>query len=296
MSNCGSHARTPEADSTIRHIIGIIDTPHTSEQLRSLAVRHELESLVAALAEGVHHPAIVTALLLASTTLSKKDHRLKRKTRILKGQFAALESDDRGLHESRGSACEIVAWRLLAHFSEHEVIDQLLCDLSPPTSTVNEASDTEAGLIDGTARDNGVIQAPVDEHTRLLSCQSSPDCQHSEFARFDSSLGTYRTDGATPPILDEEDIISSFNGLNALEIAAVAEAKDFLSQRVVQKIVNGIWYGEIVFWESLSVHTKKKAQLYNERYVRRQCRSIGGWPATVLYRTAIYRDTPHTSS
>ena len=65
--------------------------------------------------------------------------------------------------------------------------------------------------------------------------------------------------------LSEEDPTSSFVGLNALEIAAIANAKKFMSQRVVQKIVNDIWSGHIVFWESLSVHSRKKAHIYNQR-------------------------------
>lgn len=63
----------------------------------------------------------------------------------------------------------------------------------------------------------------------------------------------------------DEDPSWPFTGLNALEIAGVANAKKFLAQPIVQKIVYGIWTGEISFWESLSVHTKKKAQFYNKR-------------------------------
>lgn len=37
-----------------------------------------------------------------------------------------------------------------------------------------------------------------------------------------------------------EDPTSSFTGLNGLEIAAVADCKKFMSQRIVQKIVHGI--------------------------------------------------------
>lgn len=64
---------------------------------------------------------------------------------------------------------------------------------------------------------------------------------------------------------EEEDPTSSFTGLNGLEIAAVADCKKFLSQRIVQKIVTGIWNGDITFWESLSEHTQKKPQFYNKR-------------------------------
>lgn len=48
---------------------------------------------------------------------------------------------------------------------------------------------------------------------------------------------------------EEEDPTKPFVTLNALEIAAVADAKRFLSQHVVQKIVTGIWNGDIVFWD-----------------------------------------------
>jgi hypothetical protein len=53
--------------------------------------------------------------------------------------------------------------------------------------------------------------------------------------------------------------------LNALEIATIAHAKRFLSQRVVQRVVDDIWKGEIVFWDSLTVHSTKKPQLFNRR-------------------------------
>lgn len=65
---------------------------------------------------------------------------------------------------------------------------------------------------------------------------------------------------------EEEDPTSSFAGLNGLEIAAVADCKKFLSQGIVQKIVTGIWTGDITFWESLSEHTTKKPQFYSKRY------------------------------
>jgi hypothetical protein len=62
---------------------------------------------------------------------------------------------------------------------------------------------------------------------------------------------------------EEEDPTKPFVNLNALEIAAVADAKRFLSQAVVQKIITGIWNGDIIFWDRLSVHTEKKPRFYN---------------------------------
>ena len=71
---------------------------------------------------------------------------------------------------------------------------------------------------------------------------------------------------------EEDEPLSLFIGLNALEIAAVANAKQFLSQRVVQKVVDDIWNGRIIFWESLSVHSKKKAKIYNKGRADPYCR------------------------
>lgn len=177
-----------------------------------------------------------------------------------------MEPDDRGLHETRGLACEVVAWRLLTYFSEREVIDHLLYEFPNSTPTSNEVSDAEQGLFNGPANNSGESLASSDEHTRLLSGQAPS--QRPGPVGTGSSIDSDRTDDTTTSSLDEDNDSSAFNGLNALEIAAVAGAKTFLSQRVVQKVVNGIWCGDIVFWESLSVHTKKKAQLYNDRYVR----------------------------
>ena len=63
----------------------------------------------------------------------------------------------------------------------------------------------------------------------------------------------------------EEDPTTPFIHLNALEIAAIANAKRFLSQNVVQKIITGIWNGHIIFWDSLSVHSTKKPRFYNPK-------------------------------
>jgi hypothetical protein len=62
---------------------------------------------------------------------------------------------------------------------------------------------------------------------------------------------------------DDDDPTVPFTSLNALEIAAIADAKRFLSQHVVQKIITGIWNGDIIFWEALSVHAEKKPRYYN---------------------------------
>ena len=64
---------------------------------------------------------------------------------------------------------------------------------------------------------------------------------------------------------DDRDPVVAFNNLNAMEIAAVAKAKRFLSQHVVQKIITGIWNGDIIFWDSLSVHSTKQPRFYDPK-------------------------------
>lgn len=71
---------------------------------------------------------------------------------------------------------------------------------------------------------------------------------------------------------EENDPTAPFIHLNALEIAAIADAKRFLSQHVVQKIITGIWSGEIIFWDRLSVHSVKKPRFYNPHTADPFCR------------------------
>lgn len=169
-----------------------------------------------------------------------------------------MGSDDSGTWEARGFACEIVAWRFLTHLSEKEAIDYLLHELPKPNSSSQESLDSDDS---GPGRprsraDNGYLN----EHSPLLRNQmgvSDRPGLHQFERRYQAQTGD----------LTEDDPTASFVGLNALEIAAIADAKKFLSQKVVQKIVDDIWSGNIVFWDSLSVGTSKHAQLFNKRYV-----------------------------
>ena len=172
--------------------------------------------------------------------------------RVLKWHFASLEDDDHGVNQSRGYACEIVAWRFLTHLSQHELIDHLLCEL-PAISYASEQN-----YINNT---NGDI-----EYGAHIERRSDADERVNLLADIDSSRNEPPSQENQPADSETEDPTAVFVGLNALEIAAVAGAKKFLSQRVVQKIVNDIWLGDIVFWDRLSIETKKKAQIYNKRY------------------------------
>jgi hypothetical protein len=181
--------------------------------------------------------------------------------RALKYHFSSLEPDDRGLNQARGLACEIVAWRFLSELSERDAIDLLLFELPPITPDQDETDDEESNT-NGSTRPATSRQNTSDERTALLAKKSLE--RRRKALSSVSNLGTY-TFEAGPGISDDE-LSAPFAGLNALEIAVVGESKKFLSQRSVQKVLTGIWSGKIVFWESLSVHTVKKAHLYNKRF------------------------------
>ena len=188
--------------------------------------------------------------------------------RTLKWHFSVLEPDDRGLNETRANACEIISWRFLTRLSGRDAVEFCLYELPPP-----ETPDDEELPVARNCNNPGSTEP--NEGSPLLPQHRAPDHSHprpstsrstrQQLMRTVTRLGGHIFADTEGEEEEEEDPTSSFTGLNALEIAAVADAKKFLSQRLVQKIIYGIWTGEIVFWESLSVHTQKKAQFYNKR-------------------------------
>jgi hypothetical protein len=188
--------------------------------------------------------------------------------RILKWQFETFPDDELGLNESRGYACEFVAWQFLTSLSRRETIVFLLQELPDPrrgSVTDSEAERGSSGFA-GPALENDRLPRPSDERSPLLS-DPAPDLSrtfgaiHRDNPALSRAGGTESTVGEA--FTDEQ--YSLFYGLNALEIAAIAHAKKFLSQNVVQKIIDDIWKGEIVFWDSLSLHAKKTPHILNKR-------------------------------
>jgi hypothetical protein len=169
--------------------------------------------------------------------------------RALKGHFSALEeaSDEPGVNEARGYACEHVAWLFLSNLADRDVIDFLLLEL--PAISSSSDGDTEGGL--RSHGQNGSNAHDASEHTPLLEAATEgyfgSGNQMAANARFSS-------------------LTSQCENLSALEIAAVSGAKKFLSQRPIQKVINGLWRGDIVFWETLSVSSVKKPQRYNRNH------------------------------
>ncbi|KAK0253832.1 hypothetical protein LTS09_011136 [Friedmanniomyces endolithicus] len=213
-----------------------IQTPQTWEELRTVLYSKHLKPLVTYLVDETHHPAVVNALL------------------ALKWHFATVAADDdRGVGRARGLACELIAWRFVTHLTEPDAID-FLCYELPAVSKVGNTQ-TPNGL-DGTEE-----ALPVPETTPLLDGgRAEPD---QSFA--DEDEETTSPDEAT-------SFASFFAGLNALEIAAVADAKKFLCQKSIQRVVDGIWKGDITFWETFGQHSTKQAKVYSERRSDPFCR------------------------
>lgn len=181
-------------------------------------------------------------------------------TRILKWDFTNAVDDDWGLNESRGSACEFIAWQFLCHLDQRETIEFLLVELPIPRRNSTNLFEVERG----TPR---VAPAGDVETTPLLSRSPTPLDLLGHGKRNAAPSGGRDSPGTGNANEEAYDIsrYTQFFGLNALEIAVISQAKRFLSQRVVQRVVNDIWNGEIVFWDSLTVHSTKKPHLFNRR-------------------------------
>ncbi|KAL3471127.1 hypothetical protein BJX99DRAFT_238111 [Aspergillus californicus] len=208
----------------------IVEVWYTFEEIKS-SPDPRLRLLVNSLAENSHNPCIVSALM------------------ILKWKFDKAAEHDGGPNESRGYACEYIAWQFLCHLNRRELIEYLLEELKGPQQHTTSVDQVETGTfsLPGSAPDRSTQD---NESTPLLSSSFESRQQETSDYIYNASC------------VEE---LSMFDGLNALEIATIAYAKKFLSQRVVQKVVNNIWNGEIVFWDSLSVHSTKKPQVFNKR-------------------------------
>lgn len=258
--------------------------PSTFEQLRTTSAGDRLRALVTHLSITCDNPCIVNALL------------------ALKWHYGAANGD-RGLFDARANACEIVAWRFLTHLSERDAVDFCLYEIPgtkrapggvsaasvAAIAPITPPNDEEAGSPTRVSTSSRV----VDENSPLLSQMWSSNTDGDRAGKRRTGAGSRRyqllqsisrltmsmhrghvhdegdecddsdDDSENDDDDDEQDPTAPFVNLNALEIAAVADAKRFLSQNVVQKIITGIWNGDIVFWDRLAVDAVKKPRFYN---------------------------------
>ena len=173
-------------------------------------------------------------------------------------------SDERGLNETRANGCEIVAWRFLTRLSERDAVDYCLYEIP--------AADEAEAIRIGNDPENGAAneRSPLLTHgnqpwsgtnaSRVSLQRAGSTKIKSQILQSLSKLTMSMTFDADDD--DELDPTASFTNLNALEIAAIADAKRFLSQHVVQKIITGIWNGDIIFWDTLSVVSEKRPRYY----------------------------------
>lgn len=164
------------------------------------------------------------------------------------------------MNDARANACEIVAWRFLTHLSEREAVDYCLYEIPDPKYSGSRSPTDE--------------EATIDERSALLgqaiqSTANSARCALNQTRNNKRNLLLHSISRLTMSMTgdddeeEEEDPTAHFTNLNALEIAAIADAKRFLSQAIVQKIITGIWKGDIIFWDTLAVHSVKKPRFYN---------------------------------
>jgi hypothetical protein len=118
--------------------------------------------------------------------------------------------------------------------SERDAIDYLCTDLVQRNST----------------NDDGSQLSSSGEETPLLNEELQPD-----------NLQTDDVSDAQAGAVSPKD----YQQLNALEIAAVCEAKKFMSQRAVQRIIDGLWKGDIMLWQTMSPHAVKRATLHHSQ-------------------------------
>lgn len=179
--------------------------------------------------------------------------------RALKVHFTALEdgNDEPGVNEARAYACEIVAWQFVGNLTPRDAIDYLLFEL-PPTFPL-DLSETNADPQSSAAHEDDTFH--LTEEARLLRGR-----QTSYY-----STNTVQAESVASPARSDE-FTAQFEKLNALEIAAISNSKRFLSQRPVQNIINGLWRGDIVFWNALGSNSVRRPQLYNYRNADPFCR------------------------
>lgn len=198
------------------------------------------------LAKSCENQAVVNALL------------------ALKWHYAVDDENQQGLGPTRSNACEIVAWRFLTRFPERVALDYCLYEI--PDVQIAGQVGTPAVMPSQDPEDNAELAPLLSRfaaRTDRRNSASAPAGSTAKRTQLLSSLSRL-TDGSRDSAQpDDEDPSTAFEGLNALEIATVANAKRFLSQHVVQKILTGIWNGQIVYWDALSLHARKQPRFYD---------------------------------
>ena len=178
-----------------------------------------------------------------------------------------IEREHRSLNEARANACEIVAWRFLACQSERDAVDYCLNEIRGRDAI--DASPTPAVPYTGYDEESNE-RSPLLRDLGGSSSERRSASMRAELRQVIPKLNleTYPSDSSAdgpPDAAIKKDRTAAFRNLNALQIAVIANAKHFLSQPIVQKIIEAIWHGDIIFWDSVSAYATKKPRYYNPR-------------------------------
>lgn len=136
-----------------------------------------------------------------------------------------------------------MAFHYLTFLSEADLIKQLLYEL--PEADQDESADNGLGIVDFPHGRDQDETSPLlnDEGEAYRPSPFRPPSHRTRSANLSSSSILLKEVNE-----DEEDLAKQMANLNALEIAAVSDAKKFLSQKPVQGIIEAIWHGDIIFW------------------------------------------------
>lgn len=239
----------------------MVDLPSSFEQLRTTSAGDPLRILVDHLCRTCTNPATVNAILYVFTKFDAINTKLTVHCRALRWHYSA-ESEHPDLSGARANACEIVAWRFLTRQSERDAVDYCLyeipggeaIDAQPVVPTIFENIDEEAD------ERSPLLPNPVGVGMGLKSI-TRRNTMKNAIPKLTLSAEITGED----PRAEGYDHTGALKSLNALEIAVIANAKRFLSRHIVQKIITGLWHGEIIFWDSVSTSSVKAPRYYNVR-------------------------------
>jgi len=125
------------------------------------------------------------------------------------------EEDRHGLNNARALACEVVAIDCVSFLNENDIVQYLGFEVP--------------GKIEGSSS-----HSATSESTSLLNRNNSNSNSNINSLYNELEEGEFEVTDAGA------EIPAAYGGLNALEIAVVAEAKYFLSQKSIQRVVDGM--------------------------------------------------------
>ncbi|KAH9457577.1 hypothetical protein Pst134EA_021450 [Puccinia striiformis f. sp. tritici] len=225
-------------------LLTLIDTPLSTEQLTSPAITFSITRPLELTYFNLEHQAIIFALLVNRT------------------QFITDSTHALTLHSvnaTRASLCELLATNILRRVHESDLLKNLN---PPPSSKSNKHKPAHYNR-------HTVNQklTPEEEEACLLK---SANVLATAFSLFEGAptqvISSLEADWGTS---DAKNVLSRQS--NALEMAIVSEAKQFIRSPACQRVIDAIWTGKIVYTSTAIVdilsdrYKHRPVSLYNPR-------------------------------